>query len=42
VLSPADTTVVTICATVEFALWLAEVDLARNWLPVSMVDRRRH
>jgi hypothetical protein len=42
VLSSADTTVMTVCATVEFALSLTEINLARNWLPVSMVDRRYH
>jgi hypothetical protein len=40
--SPADVTVTTVCDTVVVALALAEMDLARNWLPVSMVDRRRH
>jgi hypothetical protein len=32
----------TVCATVDDGLELAEIDLLRNWLPVSMVDRRRH
>jgi hypothetical protein len=40
--SPAGTPVVTVCETVVVALALAEMDLARDWLPVSMVDRRRH
>jgi hypothetical protein len=39
---PADRTVVTVCDTVVVALALAEMDLVRNWLPVSMVDRRWH
>lgn len=42
VLSPADATVTTVCASIDEALELAEIDLLRNWLPVSMTDRRRH
>jgi hypothetical protein len=41
VLSPADVTVTTVCPTIDDALELAEIDLLRNWLPVSLVDRRR-
>jgi hypothetical protein len=40
--SPNDRMVVTVCETVVVALALAEMDLARDWPPVSMVDRKRH